>query len=512
MPQGVAGQGSAPPSQIAQFRSDGITSATGLRLPFFSDSFARAYGFPEMRLKNMISEATPLREERPFVPLVGLREIRYSRPGLVAAFSLGSGPIRGLFCKAGVFGSALFVVSGSTIYNANTGSSLGTLPGNDMVRFAASGEQMVAVAEGVAYLYGGVGLFAAISGILPPISDVAYIAGRFVYACAGTNSFYYSQVNDAANVPGLNFESAETAAGPIIGMGVLNNELLVFCAAVTQVFSPSGDPNTPFTPVEGRGYQRGCIAQGTISFMDNALVWVADNRQVYRSNNVNDRISSHSIEGKLAQCANPQAMCGWTAIFEGHEIYVLNIPGVGTFAYDASRVGGQAGSYGTSASRGEWGEWASYGQATFRGQVSASLNGRTWLGDNANGTVWALEVGAYSDGSDPIERVASSFIKVESGTPRCLNIVLHCVQGVGNSTGQGSSPVVEMRYSDDEGGTFCRWRKAALGPVGVYRQQRVFWQRLGLLRAPGRVIEIRCTDPVNAAFSHLAFNEPRPAY
>ncbi|HEY5107214.1 MAG TPA: hypothetical protein VII73_10660 [Caulobacteraceae bacterium] len=512
MPQGIEGQGSAPPSQIAQFRSDGITAATGLRLPFFSDSFARAYGFPEMRLKNMISEATPVREERPFVPLVGLREIRYSRPGLVSAYSIGTGPIRGLYCQAGVFGSALFVVSGAAIYNAGTGANLGTIPGTDLVRFAASGNQMVAVAGGVVYLYGGSGSFAPISGVLPPVSDVAYIAGRFVYACAGTNIFYYSQVNDAANVPGLNFESAETAAGPIVGMGVLNDELMVFCATVTQVFSPSGDPDTPFTPVEGRGYQRGCIAQGTISFMDNALVWVADNRQVYRSDNANDRISSHSIEGKIAQCANPSAMTGWTAIFEGHEIYVLNIPGVGSYGYDASRVGGQAGSYGTSASRGEWSEWASYGQATFRGQVCASLNGVSWVGDDGAGTVWTLQVGVYSDGTDPIERVASSFIKIESGTPRCLNIVLHCVQGVGNPTGLGSNPMVEMRYSDDEGRSFCRWRAAALGAVGAYRRQRVFWQRLGLLRAPGRVIEIRCTDPVNAAFSHLAFNEPRAAY
>jgi hypothetical protein len=95
MPQGIEGEGSAPASQIAQFRSDGITSSTGLRIPFLADSFSRAFGFPDVRPINMLSEETPLREERPYVAFVGLREVQYSRPGLVAGYNWGSGPIRG---------------------------------------------------------------------------------------------------------------------------------------------------------------------------------------------------------------------------------------------------------------------------------------------------------------------------------------------------------------------------------------------------------------------------------
>jgi hypothetical protein len=54
-------QGSAPAKQIAQFRSDGITAQTGLRIPFFTDAFSRAFGFPITIPVNMISEETPLR-------------------------------------------------------------------------------------------------------------------------------------------------------------------------------------------------------------------------------------------------------------------------------------------------------------------------------------------------------------------------------------------------------------------------------------------------------------------
>src|SRR5665213_4053290 len=112
--------GSAPPQQIAQFRSDGITAATGLRIPFFSDDFSRAYGLPPARIVNMMSEATPLREERPYVPLVGLREIRYSRPGLVAGVNYGAGPIRCVFTAPPLLGGGKIIVSGNVAYNADT--------------------------------------------------------------------------------------------------------------------------------------------------------------------------------------------------------------------------------------------------------------------------------------------------------------------------------------------------------------------------------------------------------
>jgi hypothetical protein len=119
-------------------------------------------------------------------------------------------------------------------------------------------------------------------------------------------------------------------------------------------------------------------------------------------------------------------------------------------------------------------------------------------------------VGAHADGVDPLVRVASAFIKVEEGSPRCNNLVLHGVMGVGNPVNPGVDPVVEMRWSDDQGRTFTDWRKASLGRGGAYRT-RVFWTRLDCMRAPGRLVEVRCSDPVNVVFSHLELNATRPA-
>ena len=502
--------GSAPSSQIAQFRSDGVTASTGLRVPFFSDGFSRAYGLPQTHLVNLITEATPLREERPYTALVGLREVHYTRPALAAGSSLGAGPIRGVFRAPPIFGGGLFAVSGTTAFNVTPGVSCGTIPGAGAVRWAASDGQMVLVAGGQAFLFDGAIFNPIVNPVLPPVSDVAWLRGRFVYLAAGSGMFWYSEINDAANVTGLDFATAESAADPNVAVGVLNDELVFFGRQSVEFWSVSADASAPFQPNVGRGFQRGCAAQGSVAFADNALFWVGDNRVVYRVGNAPQRVSSNSIEDRLRQCATPADITAWTATFEGHELYVLTAPGVGTYAYDISRVGTAAGAYGDSYQRGEWAEWRSWGRPVFRGWCAAVVDDVTWLGDDTTGDLWPLRTGLWTDAGGPLTRMASAFIKVEEGTPRCNNLVLHGAMGVGNAVDPGARPVVEMRYSDDQGRTFSDWRKAGLGRAGRY-QTRAFWQRLGCMRAPGRLVEIRCSDPVNVVFSHLELNAARPA-
>ncbi len=477
----------------------------GLRVPFLTDSFDRSNGLPAARLINQIVESTPLREEAAYRAAEGLREVHYSRPGLVSAHAWGTGPVRGVTAAPPIFGGSMIMVSGTNAYDAATGANLGAIPGTDLVRFAQSRSQLVMAAGGVAYLFNGSTFAPIVSAVLPPVSDVAYLTGRFVYVCAGSDTFYYSEINDADNVGGLNFATAESLPDATVAVGVLDEALVLFGAASVEFWQTTSDAASPFQPVVGRGFQRGCVARGSVAFVDNSLFWVADNRVVYRAGpNAPARISSSSIEDKLRQCVNVAGITAWAATFEGHEIYLLNIPGIGSWAYDASRIGIR------EADRGEWAEWQSWNRANFRGQVATVLGDVTYVGDDATGTLWAMTVGAFADGADPLTRVASAFIRVEDGTPRCNNLVAHGVVGVGNAVDPGGNPVVEMRYSDDQGRNFSDWLKAGMGARGA-SQTRVFWQRLGQMRAPGRLVEVRCSDPVNVVWSHLELNATRPA-
>ena len=496
---------SAPANQIAAFRSDGFTAATGLRIPFFTDSFSRAFGLPDVHLVNQISEATPLREERPYVPVVGLREVHYSRPGLAQAWSVGSGPVRGLTIAPPALGGRVLAVSGGAAFDAASGSRLGAVTGTDLVRFAQSRRQLVMAGGDRAWLFDGQKISPIVADALPPVADVAWLAGRFVYVCVGTDTFWYSDVNDAASVNGLSFATAESYPDATLAVGVLNEELVFFGAASVEFWQTTTDANAPFQPIVGRGFQRGCAARDSVVFADNALFWVGDNRVVYRVGaSAPLRVSSSSIEDKLRQCGDISAVSAWAATFEGHELYVLTIPGVGSYAYDCSRIGAH------EFDRGEWGEWRSWGRDAFRGQVAIRTGDVTYVGDDAVGTIWSMQVGVYQDGPNPMVRQASAFIKVEEGTPRCNNLVLHGVMGVGATVDPGADPIVEMRWSDDQGRTFVDWRKASLGRRGRYAG-RAFWQRLDCMRAPGRLVEVRCADPVNVVFSHLELNATRPA-
>jgi hypothetical protein len=510
----TVGQGSAPSAQIAQFRSDGVTAATGLRIPFFSDAFSRAFGFPDVLPLNMIVEETPLREERPFAAYVGLREVHYGRPALVTGHNLGAGPIRGIIRAPNIYGAGLFIVSGSTAYNLATGAACGGIGGVDRIRWATSEAQMVLVAGGAAYLFDGANFNPVVSSSLPPVSDVAWLDGRFVFMAVGSDQWWFTEIDDASNVGGLDFDTAEAFPDPNVGCAVLNEELVIFGTQSVEFWGAGGTDAlgdvVPFQPNGTPPYQRGCIARDTIAFADNSLFWVGDNLVVYRVGSVPTRISSSSIEDKMRQCAKPGAMNAIVLTFEGHEFYVLNIPGIGSFAYDISRIGTQAQAYGDSYERGEWQEWSSFGRTQFRGQVGCMLNGVAYVGDDTTNDLWIMQVGAFTDANAPLTRQASAFIKVEEGTPRCLNLVLHAVMGQGAAVNPGANPTVEMRYSDDQGRTFGSWRSATLGAQGRYRN-RALWQRLGMLRAPGRLVQVRCSDPVDVSFSHLELNAARPA-
>jgi hypothetical protein len=463
----------------------------------------------------MISEATPIREERPYAAYVGLREVRYTRPAMVTGLNDGDGPVRGAYCNSGVFAGDRFVVSGGTIYKG--GISFGAIPGSDLVRFAASPAQIIAVSEGTAYLYsGGSGGFAPIAnGVLPAVIDVAYLAGRFVFACEGSATFFYSEINDGGNETGLDFAANNDSPANVVGMSILNDQVVFFTTDTVEFWSPNTtvdttDTASPFNPAEGRGFQRGCASRDTFQFADDALFWVGDNGVVYRSANAPTRISSSSIEDKIRQCADWSGLNAVVMTFEDHEFYVLNTPGVGSFAYDISRVGSIEGAYGDSYNRGEWGEWRSFQRETFRGRVAVQIGGVTYCGDDTSNDLWQMQVGAWTDANGPLVRQASAFIKIEEGRPRMDGLVLHCVTGVGNGLPPGVNPMVEMRYSDDLGRLWSRWRAGPLGAQGDY-STRAYWQRLGQMRAPGRLIEVRCSDPVDVAFSHLELNPLRPA-
>lgn len=469
-----------------------------MQLQLATGAFSRQYGTPFSQLINMMAESSPVVRSPKIegYQAIGLEtDIRLPRPGLISALTLGSGPNRALFFNKGLFNGKLLQVSGTEAYLSD-GTDLGVIPGTDLVRIDNSPTQVVAVAQGKAYLSSSGSAFAQITDSdLPPPVDVTYFGGYFVYPIQNSTMFYYSEVNDAGNIDGLNFESVETTGDPIVGTAVLVDEIVFFKTTTIEFWGLSGNADNPFQESPGVRYMRGCASRDTICQLDNALFWLGEDRVVYRTSQVPTRISDHGIEDKLRQCANSALCTAWTCTFEGHDFYVLNIAGIGTFVYDVAAN--------------DWAEWKSYGRTGFRGRASAAIDGTVYVGDDTSNVIWTLAQGVNFDGADPLVRQISAFTAVGSGRPRCNNLMITCARGVGNAVAPGNSPIVEMRYSDDGGRTFCDWRQASLGAQGDYSVKAI-WQRLGLMTSPGRLFEFRCADPVMAVFQSLLMNEDRP--
>lgn len=443
---------------------------------------------PEARLINMYVEGTPHGPNA---------DARYPRPALVAFLGPGDGPIRGLYSQPGVFDGDIFVISGIALYRLSDSMNLGAISGTDMVRFAASATQLVIVSSGMAYTWDGTTLAQITDPDLPSVSDVAYLAGRFVFTVEGSDRFYYTEVNDAETIDALSFATAESLADPNVAVQALGDELYFFGQKSVEPWYVTGD-DPPFAPTQGRQYIKGCASRDTIVELDNALYFLGADPAVYRAAATPRRVSDHGIEERLRRCTDLAACTAFGAVIDGHSFYVLNIAGQGSFCHDVE-----------NADKG-WSEWTSFGRTVFKARCSVLVDGVNYVGDDADRFVYTLSPDVYLDVADPITFLASAFIPYAGGPPvRHDNLVLQGARGVGLATGYGSAPVVEMRYSDDQGKTWCNWRSASVGAVGQYAQRPV-WQRLGLVREPGRHLEFRMSDPVLASMSGVLVNVRRP--
>jgi hypothetical protein len=454
-----------------------------MQLSFAPFAYARPqYGLAEARMVNCYFEATPAGPNE---------DARLQRPGLKAAYTVGTGPIYGLFQQDGVFSGDRFAVSGAACYRET--AALGYVPPDANVRFASSKSQFVVVAGGNAYCYDGTTLSQITDPDLPKVSDAVYLSGRFYYNQQDSDVWWFSDLNDATSIDGLAFAEAESEPDANVGALTINDEVWFFGRTSIEPWYQTGDANAPLQAAQGRKFDRGCAAQRSIVRLDNTAFWVGDDRIVYRAATVPQRVSIHGVEERLRRCAAVSDCGAWKATIDGHPFYVLNIPGQTTFAYDLSTD--------------KWSEFSSFGLTNFRAQCAVSYLGSVYIGDSQGPTVWQLNPSAMDDGGDQIERLVSGVIPVEGISARCDDILFQGSRGVGLD--DGSDPQIQMRYSDTSGHMWVDWRAQSLGKIGDYRRKAV-WRRLGTMRSPGRLVEFRVTDPVQVVFAGFAINEARP--
>lgn len=433
---------------------------------------------PDLPVLNMVVEKSPA-AKRGF--------ILQSRPGMIEAGEVGSGPIHGMYQRSGAIGGNRYTVSGGSLYKDTT--SLGAVAGSGPVSFAASPYNLLLTRGATLYSYNG-SVFAAETvpgpdGEVQEVRAVAHLAGYEIAIIKGTNKFNFRLAN-ATEWDGLDYANAENEPDELIDVQVIDDILVLLGSESVEFWPKTGDATIPFRPMDGRVFEKGVIDTGCACRFDNTMAWIGNEGVVYVSANVPTRISDAGIEERIEKSSSYAL---YSYFFEGTEYLALRLS-QGTWIFSAASK--------------EWSEFGSYDRSNWRANCVAQ---GPIFGDDETGKLWVFH-NDHVDAGGVLERRIRAALSIEGGAGSVNNLRVACNPGTTKDLNdQYSSPVIEMRRSRDGGRTWSEWRPTKLGVQGDYRQ-RSEWRALGMFDDPGAIFEFRVTDPVDLRISNIAANEP----
>lgn len=450
-------------------------------IPLGQSAYKRSELAP-LTIKNYYYERAPtnLEDQVALIP----------RPRLVEFTEAGAGPIRGLYRKGNVLANTgysgnILCLSGDDLYRVHQTTGVATLI--DTVegpyRMTAEGnEDVVVLACGTkAYTTNGATL-----------AEIAFPDGRFVAAVDALNGyfvfaselgrFYWSALG-GTTVNALDYATAESQPDVLMTLKVIGDELWLFGRYTVEVWQPTGDLDLPFQRIGGRIFGIGVTGRETVQKLNvlgvDTVCWVGTDRKVWRTDPNPVPISDAGLEERLGRVEDPTTLYAHTDSWDGHENYVLQIPGEGTFSYDLTSE--------------RWNERTSYGQSLFRASTSTvGPNNQSLVGDVTDGRLWGYTISESTDGDDLVVFEHSGLTEVNGPPLRVNNVTLDCA--VGQTSDPDADPTMTLEWSDDMGDTWADPVISTIGRQGE-RGARPLWTRLGLIRRPGRVWRWRTTHP-----------------
>jgi hypothetical protein len=408
-----------------------------------------------------------------------------TRPGLLAHCTLPRTPIRGMH----VYNDRAFAVAGPRIYEIYTDGTykewgkINTTTGKVTM---ASLLNIIVIGDGTGYFALNLtsGLVAKITGA-PRGRFCRFFNQRILFQELDSGRVYYSELNDATDVPALNFFTAEGLPDQIEAIETTEDQIWLVGADSTEPWYDSGDADNPFQRIGGGVVYSGTRSGDTVLRLDNSIWWVEKDKEgqgiVRRTQGFNPvRVSTSAVERFTATATNLSA---YSYQEDGHSFYVLNAD-EGTWAFDVKTR--------------EWHERAWLNAATgiqerARPEIHIFALGLHLVSDYATGKIYKQSLAYLSDDGQEIRRTRITPHMDMAGRNILLDeLYLDFATGQGLVTGQGSDPKVMLRYSTD-GVTFSNELSAPLGKMGEYGT-RVRFHRLGLGR--DWTLEISVSDPV----------------
>ncbi len=426
--------------------------------------------------------------------------------GLIEIVDLGGAACRGII----TVGDYTYVVRDSDVYrlviNTYTRTATATLLGtigtaSGVVKFASNPTQIILV-DGSTIGY----IITISTGSLAAIADADFVGGSSVTFCDGY--FFYNQPNTAylrcsASNDGTSWDATDVATveskpDNLVGLAVNKGEIWAFGSDTVEVWYDAANAvGLPFSPRIGSEIDIGCASLGSIVEMNNAIIWLDSRGYVVQSQisayirNQSSGydlqiISTESLQSEMATYAVISDAVATSYLERGHLIYQITFPTEHkTWCYDCTT--------GTWFERGTYSEF--YGEIREHlVQYCTRYNNNNICCGNLSGKIYIMSGDLYDDNGLAIRRIhVSAPIHSESRAIAVSSLILRMGSGMATVTGDGSTPQVSLRYSNDGSHTWSDYLARDMGDIGEYGRP-ISWNRLGIARE--WVFELTITEPI----------------
>lgn len=140
--------------------------------------------------------------------------------------------------------------------------------------------------------------------------SLGYIAGYVICIPAqdqGLNGRFYWINPGETTIDPLNFATAEKSPDAILQIRVVGDQFWLFGTNSTEVWYPTGDPDTPFTRVQGRLFERG-ILEGTAIVVKDSVMLIDNTCTVYRLEGSPKEVSNPSISERIRKALRAEVI------------------------------------------------------------------------------------------------------------------------------------------------------------------------------------------------------------
>jgi hypothetical protein len=433
-------------------------------------------------------------------------------PGVAAFGDLGDYGSRG----SKKMGDVYYNVNKTSLYSIDsegTETELGTVEGSLRCSFAHNGDKLcIVVPGGNAYVYtASTGTFAQITDPDYTTSDsVCYKDGYYIFTQSDGEFWFCSALNDPTDIDPLDYDGAELAPDKIVCCHASYDEVYILGEWTIQTFQNIGGSSFPFQNIPGASLEKGCHAKYSPIQWEGYFYFIGgginEPSGIYRTTGSNEpeRLSTDAIEAKIQEFTTDEIgeAISYTYSIRGYSFVCFTFKSDSrdskTFCYNvtASKLSGQY----------VWFEQQTGVDDNYFDIASVDfVYDKLVVSRISDGLLGYLDVDTFTEFGDEIRRVKIN-PNITPGTDKYFvsRLELTTDPGQGLITGQGSDPMVMMRFSDDGGRTWSNELWRSLGKIGEYFLRAV-WRRLGYT-PHYRCFEFSMSDQVDCSWIRLDVN------